>query len=146
MDRIVLTNMLGIGGRPFTIPSVGNTILVNLGEGFDDPVHYEGKGDRPNRESRLLGSFSFMSSCMPGRSMRVFFAGSHVWRDSDQATTLFGNMDIYLYGNPDRAFGEFNLEQQEASSTSGSAPTGKCKQAIDKKARTVVLPLHQRQH
>ena len=30
----------------------------------------------------------------------------------NQATTLFGNMDIYLYGNPDRAFGEFNLEQQ----------------------------------
>ena len=33
VDRIVLTNMLGIGGRPFTIPSVGDTILVNLGRG-----------------------------------------------------------------------------------------------------------------
>ena len=73
VDRIVLTNMLGIGGRPFTIPSVGNTILVNLGEGFDDPVHYEGKGDPAKPRKQAPGSFSFMSSCMPGRSMRRFF-------------------------------------------------------------------------
>ena len=37
--------MLGIDRRPFTIPSMGDTILVNLGAGFDDPIHYRGFGD-----------------------------------------------------------------------------------------------------
>ncbi|HEV2070840.1 MAG TPA: hypothetical protein VGR26_13700 [Acidimicrobiales bacterium] len=29
--RVILTNMLGFGSRPFTMPSIGDTILVNLG-------------------------------------------------------------------------------------------------------------------
>ena len=44
LDRILLTNIVGFGGRPFTTPAPGGAILVNLGKGFDDPVRYTGKG------------------------------------------------------------------------------------------------------
>jgi hypothetical protein len=38
-DRVVLTNMTKAGGQKFAMPSVGNTILVNMGdEAFDDPI------------------------------------------------------------------------------------------------------------
>lgn len=40
-NRIVLTNMTHSGGTKFTIPSIGNTILVNMGdEAFDNPIVY----------------------------------------------------------------------------------------------------------
>jgi hypothetical protein len=39
-DRIVLTNMTRDGGREFTMPSVANSILVNLGDGLDDPTTF----------------------------------------------------------------------------------------------------------
>lgn len=39
-DRIVLTNMTREGNREFTIPSIGNTILVNLGAAFDNPTTF----------------------------------------------------------------------------------------------------------
>ena len=44
LDRILLTNLVGFGDRPFTAPGPGGAILVNLGKGFDDPVKYTGKG------------------------------------------------------------------------------------------------------
>jgi hypothetical protein len=44
MDRVMLTNLVGLGDRPFTSPGPGGTILVNIGEGFNDPVNYTGKG------------------------------------------------------------------------------------------------------
>ena len=43
-DRVLLTNLVGLGNRPFTAPGPGGAILVNLGKGFDDPVRYTGKG------------------------------------------------------------------------------------------------------
>jgi hypothetical protein len=43
-DRIVLTNMTRDGGRAFTMPSVANSILVNLGDALDNPTTFA----RPN--------------------------------------------------------------------------------------------------
>ena len=43
-DRVRLTNLVGVGERPFTAPGPGKTILVNLGKGFDSPTTYTGLG------------------------------------------------------------------------------------------------------
>lgn len=46
-NRVVITNMTHSNGRRFTIPSVGNTILVNMGdESFDNPVAFANPGTR----------------------------------------------------------------------------------------------------
>lgn len=42
-DNVVITNMTRDGGRRFATPSIGNTILVNMGDGasFDTPTTYK---------------------------------------------------------------------------------------------------------
>jgi hypothetical protein len=113
VEKILLTNMLGIGRRPFTMPTIGDKILVNLGDGFEDPIHYTGFGDgvpaNPQKAGQLfihelthawqIGATSFL----PGLMCSAI---------ANQSTTLGGNMSIYHYGPPDKAFSEFNLEQQ----------------------------------
>jgi hypothetical protein len=37
-ERVRLTNLSGIGTRPFTMPTVDNTILINIGNSFDAPT------------------------------------------------------------------------------------------------------------
>jgi hypothetical protein len=53
-NRIVLTNMTRDGGRKFAIPSVGNTILVNLGDAFDNPTAYQAPNTRYTRPGELF--------------------------------------------------------------------------------------------
>ena len=113
VDRIVLTNMLGVGRRPFTIPSVGNTILVNLGEGFDDPIHYTGKGD-PDKPRKQAPGQLFIHELVHAWQIGTtsFLPGLMCDGVLNQATTLGGDMGVYLYGQPGREFRKFNLEQQ----------------------------------
>jgi hypothetical protein len=113
VDRIVLTNMLGVGRRPFTIPSVGNTILVNLGEGFDDPVRYTGKGDPDKPRTQAPGQLFIHELVHAWQIDTTFFLpGLMCGAILNQATTIDGDMGVYRYGNPGRDFGSFNLEQQ----------------------------------
>jgi hypothetical protein len=42
-DRIIVTNLSKSGGTKFTMPTIGNAILLNMGdEAFDDPTTYQG--------------------------------------------------------------------------------------------------------
>ena len=113
LDRIVLTNMLGVGNRPFTIPSVGDTILVNLGAGFDDPTHYTGQGNPDRPVTQAPGQLFIHELVHAWRIDATFFLpGLMCGAILNQATTLDGDMGVYRYGNPGRDFGSFNLEQQ----------------------------------
>ncbi|MEJ7678271.1 MAG: hypothetical protein WKG06_10505 [Segetibacter sp.] len=42
--NILITNLVGIGGRPFTIPNLIGDILVNLGAAYDNPLDYADTG------------------------------------------------------------------------------------------------------
>jgi hypothetical protein len=116
VDRIVLTNMLGMGRRPFTIPSVGSTILVNLGAGFDDPTNYTGKGDADKDKAakpQAAGQLFIHELTHAWQIANTFFLpGLMCGGILNQATTIGGNMDVYKYTAADRAFRDFNLEQQ----------------------------------
>lgn len=113
LDRIVLTNMLGIGRRPFCIPSVGDTILVNLGEGFDDPIRYTGKGD-PDKPRQQAAGQLFIHELTHAWQIDVatFLPGLMCDAVLNQSTTLDGDMGVYDYDRPNRDFARFNLEQQ----------------------------------
>ncbi len=113
LDRIVLTNMLGMGRRPFTMPSVGDTILVNLGAGFDDPIRYTGKGDPDKPRTQAAGQLFIHELTHAWQIDTTFFLpGLMCGAVLNQSTTVGGNMNVYRYGAPDREFGRFNLEQQ----------------------------------
>jgi hypothetical protein len=113
IDRILLTNMLGIGRRPFTIPTVGSKILVNLGAGFHDPVNYTGLGDTENPNQQSAGQL-FIHELTHAWQIehRSFLPGLMCEAISSQSTTLGGNMSVYKYGNAGPNFSEFNPEQQ----------------------------------
>jgi hypothetical protein len=113
-DRIVLTNLYGIGGRPFTIPVAGNTILVNLGAGFDHPMTYTGYGDPdhpptdPNHTQAAGELFIHELTHAWQIAHSGFVPG---WVCSELGTQTQGHAG-YVYGPPGPPFGEFNFERQ----------------------------------
>jgi hypothetical protein len=104
-DRIVVTNLSKSGGTKFTMPSVGNAVLLNMGdEAFDDPTTYQ-------------------SANYPIKGEVFIHELTHVWQichDSivDLVCGLSDNYDYYT-GNrlmdlswQSRSWKGFNNEQQ----------------------------------
>ncbi len=111
-DRILLTNLTGIGERPFTTPGPGNAILVNLGVGYDDPIRYTGYGAEAAGDQApgqlLIHELTHAWQIAQNR----FIPGLMCRGILNQVGTLGGNMDTYKYGPANKAWSEFNLEQQ----------------------------------
>lgn len=113
VDQIRLTNLLGIGHRPFTIPTVGGTILVNLGAGLGDPIGYDGLGDPDNPQRQAKGQLFIHELAHAWQiGTASFLPGLMCDAVATSATTVGGNMGAYEYGAPDQAFSDFNPEQQ----------------------------------
>ena len=111
--RIVLTNLLGLGRRPFTTPSLGDAIYVNLGAGLDDPIRYTGKGN-PDRPVVQKPGQLFIHELVHAWQIDTarFLPGMMCEAVLNQSTTIGGDMSVYKYGPPGPAFSQFNLEQQ----------------------------------
>ncbi len=126
IDRIVLTNLLGLGKRPFTIPSIGEAILVNLGAGFDDPVGCTGFGDPDNPGLQAAGQL-FIHELVHAWQIdtETFLPGLMCEAIGAQLTTLGGNMDVYRYGAAGPAFSDFNPEQRGSIVDDWFAGSGK---------------------
>src|SRR6266545_2203536 len=112
MDRILLTNLVGLGSRPFTAPGPGGAILVNIGKGYDDPANYTGKGGDQtgvNAAGQLL-----------------IHELTHAWQIGNESFTpeyycravstavgiLGGDMSAYSYGAPSGSWRSFGTEGQ----------------------------------
>lgn len=107
IDRIVLTNLLGIGRKAFTMPSIGNAILVNLGAGFDNPVGWAGFGD-PNLPQQRAPGQLFIHELVHAWQIatETFLPG---WICEEIPAVLTG---AYQYGPAGPALSEFNPEQR----------------------------------
>jgi hypothetical protein len=111
-ERIVLTNLTGTQGRPFTIPAPGNAILVNLGDGFGDPVGYTGDGDGPTGV-RAAGQLLIHELAHAWQiTHSTFLPGTMCNGIANQLGTLGGDMSVYHYGPAGPRWDSFNLEQQ----------------------------------
>ncbi len=111
-DRVLLTNLVGFGNRPFTAPVAGGMILVNLGTAFDDPVHSTTKG----------GSTQGVNA--PGQLL--IHELTHAWQIANESFTpeyycravstaigtMGGDYSAYRYGAPSGAWSSFGTEQQ----------------------------------
>lgn len=112
-DRVTLTNMIGLGSRPFTMPTLGNEILVNLGAGFEDPIRYNGFGDPDNPNRQAPGQLYIHELTHVWQIHHAsFLPGLMCDAVANQVTTIGGDMGVYEYGPADAAWSEFNLEQQ----------------------------------
>jgi hypothetical protein len=131
VDRIRLTNMLGIGRRPFTIPTVGDTILVNLGAGLGDPVGYAGLGDTDNPARQTPGQLFIHELAHAWQiGTETFLPGLMCEAVGASATTIGGNMAVYRYGAADQNLSDFNPEQRASIVDDWFAGSGQRQEAF----------------
>jgi hypothetical protein len=111
-DRVLLTNLVGLGDRPFTTPAPGGTILVNIGKGFDDPVAYTGKGgDAVNVNAP--GQLLIHELTHAWQIANESFTPEYYCRAVSTAVgTLDGDMSAYAYGPAGGSWSSFGTEQQ----------------------------------
>jgi hypothetical protein len=121
VDRILLTNLVGLGGRPFTAPAPGGAILVNIGEGYDQPTTYRGKGG-PEQLPDVSGVLQWLNA--PGQLL--VHELTHAWQIGNEsftpeyycravstaAGTAGGDMSAYAYGPAVGGWRSFGTEQQ----------------------------------
>jgi hypothetical protein len=112
MDRILLTNLVGLGDRPFTAPGPGGAILVNVGKGYDDPVNYTGKGGDPTGVN-AAGQLLIHELTHAWQIGNESFTPEYYCRAVSTAVgTLGGDMSAYSYGSPSGSWSSFGTEQQ----------------------------------
>jgi hypothetical protein len=112
LDRILLTNLVGFGDRPFTAPGPGGAILVNLGKGFDDPVRYTGKGD-DRLGTNAPGQLLIHELTHAWQIANESFTPEYYCRAVATSTgTLGGDMSAYGYGPAGPDWSSFGTEQQ----------------------------------
>ena len=141
VDRIRLTNLLGIGRRPFTVPTVGDTILVNLGEGFRDPIGYAGLGDPDNPARQTPGQLFIHELAHAWQiDTETFLPGLMCEAVSTQSTTLGGNMAGYRYGAPGQNLSDFNPEQRASIVDDWFAGSGDRQKDLDPREESDLNP------
>lgn len=111
-SRVLLTNLVGLGGRPFTTPAAGGAILVNLGEGYEDPMGYTGKGGEQigiNAPGQLL-----IHELVHAWQIANHTFTPHYYCDAvaTAAGTTGDDMSAYWYGDAGPEWGAFGTEQQ----------------------------------
>ncbi len=107
-DQIILTNLSGLGGRAFTMPGVDGKIYLNLGDAFNDPLHYT-SGAYPTGGQVLVHELTHAwqiahASFLPGLVCEGIV---------NQANYTVGQ-SVYQYGPPGPPWSAFGLEQQGA--------------------------------
>ncbi|MFT4088102.1 MAG: hypothetical protein QM658_13325 [Gordonia sp. (in: high G+C Gram-positive bacteria)] len=111
-DRVILTNLVGFGDRPFTAPGPGSAILVNLGGGFDNPTKYTGKGQADDG-SRAPGQLLIHELTHVWQISNNSFTPSYFCRALGTAAgSTGGDMSAYSYGPAVLPWHEFGTEQQ----------------------------------
>ena len=110
--RIRLTNLVGLGGRTFTAPGPGGAILGDLGEGFDDPVTYTGRGGAA-LGANAVGQLLIHELTHAWQIAHEPFTPSYYCRALSTAVgTVGGDMSAYSYGSAGPPWGDFGTEQQ----------------------------------
>lgn len=105
-DRILKTNLVGLGDRPFTVPGPGGAILVNLGHGFDDPVHYTGIGGADNGLN-APGQLFIHELTHAWQIANDSFTPAYYCRAASTAAgTVGGDMSAYIYGSAGQPWGD----------------------------------------
>ena len=107
-DRILLTNMNGLGGRPFCCQNLDGQILVNLGDHlFADPVGRKRlKGD--GKEHDWVAGQTFIHELVHAWQIEHgSFDAEFLWRGT-VLKLLCG--EEYDYGSPGPPFDSFSLE------------------------------------
>ncbi|HEX3479660.1 MAG TPA: hypothetical protein VHT91_31770 [Kofleriaceae bacterium] len=109
-DRIVLTNLSGLGGRAFTCPGADKQIYVNIGsDAYDNPTEYINRSSYPTKGEVLIHELTHAWQIEYGSFVPALVCEGIV----NQANNTFGQ-SVYVYGPPSSPWSSFNLEAQAA--------------------------------
>jgi hypothetical protein len=101
-ERLYLTNLSHGGGRKYTWPNLDGSVVINLDDAFDDPMHYASINNYPTKGQVFIHELAHAwqiqtKSFIPGVLCKaVLETGS------------------YDYGPAGQAWSDFGLEQQAA--------------------------------
>lgn len=109
-DRIILTNLSGLGGRAFTMPGADGKIYINLGDAFDRPSPLQYTNDNYRTPGQV---FIHELTHAWQIAHASFLPGLICEGIVNQANNTVGQ-SVYQYGSPGPAWSTFNLEQQGA--------------------------------
>src|SRR6516162_8913464 len=117
IDRIMLTDLTGLGGRRFTFPNVDGDILVNLGTAYSDPMHYTKVNHSTQGQlliHELVHTWQIANSWfVPG------------WVCEGVGAQMQGS-SAYQYGSAGPPYSSFNIEAQGVSAQDRNG-TGRAK-------------------
>jgi hypothetical protein len=104
-DRIILTDMSGLGGREFTFPNVDGDILVNLGPAYNDPMH------------RVEGEYSTQGQVLIHELVHAWQIANSWFVPGFICEGLGAQMQgssAYQFGPAGPSYSSFNIEAQAA--------------------------------
>ena len=108
-NKLILTNLSGLGGRAFTMPGVDGNIYLNMGDGFGDPLNW-----KPNNSYQVKGQVLVHELTHAWQIHHANFLPGFVCAGIvNQANNQVGQT-VYQYGPPTYGWGAFNLEAQGA--------------------------------
>jgi hypothetical protein len=118
-DKVMLTNLTGLGGRAFTIPGVDGFTYINLGSDYDDPIGAT-SNSYPMRGQLLVHELTHAwqiahSTFLPGLLCSMVV---------NQERNTFGD-SVYQYDGPGPDWNSFNAEQQGSIVDDWFAAVGK---------------------
>jgi hypothetical protein len=104
-DRIVLTDMAGLNGRGFTFPNIDNTILLNIGPAYDDPIHYSSGKAYATQGQLFIHELTHAWQVAHGS----FVAG---WICSALDAQVIQGQSAYNVGSAGPPYSDFGIEAQ----------------------------------
>jgi len=120
-SRIRLTNLLGLGGRPFTAPTIGHLTLVNLGSVIDDPTGAIVRNAYPKPGQLFIHELTHAWQIQHASLQDGFVPGLMCQGIVNQTVAE----DPYGYGAPGPPWRGFGLESQAAIVDQWFAGTGR---------------------
>lgn len=111
-DRVMLTPLTGLGGRPFVMPTHGGTILVNLGQDlYDNVLASIVSGSKDFVAGKFVHEMTHVwqiqnTSFSPGYFCRSWATAAHTSLGDDISRR------IYATGSPGKNWDDYGVEAQ----------------------------------
>lgn len=107
-DKVLITNLAGLGGRAFTAPGIDGKTYCNLGNGYDNPLG-PGGNSYPKPGQLLIHELAHAWQIAHAGFLPALMCSGMV----NQAQYTMGD-NVYQYGPAGPDWSAFNAEQQGA--------------------------------